>query len=757
MSVFLSTSGHSSKPWSELACGNRGGQQKRIARVRDALDIAAGGEHPAADDVAAVLVRTLAVPEQDALLRRLQGARKMDTTDELWVRLGKSLVKQILSSFQTMSMLIVLLCVALRGAGITSYGQVRRTMGITIPRKTWRRTHTMQKVEPLPARGNGRRGYRKLSANIAVQVLEGNSVESCQFLRRKKRSVSDTKGDNDKEEPELHVAKSLTDTKTQIYQCNECVSGTISKSTWMRYLKKDFCEFRITKRKLDVCKKCLQWDQQIHPSCVASFQCWREKLEALVPDYFQRFDADILPTLPADAQKNMRVEFAEAFLQYVDDHAKSRPKSTVKGALKLAGELHSAEAAVAHELRTKWSKVSDQTSIGLLPLLQMHSLHFAIRDRSKDINTEHRLHPADGTIYFQLDFKEHDTLPVGPEETGDFWYANARLGITVLGICVWSAVSGPTYHTYCSTVSEQSGLFAVACLQDLLSKLDLKPYSTAVLWADVGPHFRCGRMIGFWLAHVLREFRFQATQLIFFPEHHGKGIIDGHFGRMRMWLLTLAQSRVVATLQEYCDGMGERADHYRAQNPKAPQCKFHAFMPPPKASLPQTSLRTDMLRSENIFVKSTYFWSSAWVQRKAMIYAHAMVGEVAHAAVRPSFDFSEAVKKADGAKGKWKEYYRTQCPEKRVLNIGSLQKTWDRLADLGLEYAARRQPLHVRMASFSASMRRKQELEQAGRVAAKQRREKSGEKLDNADSSSDSDSSSSSSSSDSSSSCSSTQ
>ena len=45
------------------------------------------------------------------------------------------------------------------------------------------------------------------------------------------------------------------------------------------------------------------------------------------------------------------------------------------------------------------------------------------------------------TLYFQMDFKEHDTLPVGPEEDGDWWYANSRLGITVLTIYMWSATS----------------------------------------------------------------------------------------------------------------------------------------------------------------------------------------------------------------------------------------------------------------------------------------------------------------------------
>ena len=418
------------------------------------------------------------------------------------------------------------------------------------------------------------------------------------------------------------------------------------------YLKKDFCEFRCAKRKLDVCKNYLQWDQQILPSAVSSFPIWRGKLEMQWPGYFERWDKEVVESLPAHAEKHIRVEFVEGFLNCVDNHSKTRKRSTAKGAVNIAGERHATEAEIATEIRNKWNKLADLECVGLLPLVQMHGLHFAIRDRSKEINTEHRLHPADGTLYFQIDFKEHDSLPVGPEESGDYWYAHARLGVTILRICVSSIAAGTTYHTYCSTVSEQSGLFTVACLLDLFAKLDLEPYTRAVLWADVGPHFRCSRLVGFWLSYVLRSLKLKATDLFFFPEHHGKGIIDGHFGRMRMWLLTLAKSKIISTLQGYTEGMGERAMQYKVQNPTSPNCVLHAFSPPVKSSLPNTALRTDMLRADNMFIKNVYFWSSKIVSGEVMMYAHAMAGESSYVCARPCLDLSAP---DDGATGPWKE------------------------------------------------------------------------------------------------------
>ena len=439
VTAFLLISGQPVKPWSEIAVHGRT-WKGRIARIREALDSAGGGQSPAADDVADALLKALTHSEKEVLLTRLQRSQKSDSADGMWVRIGKAFVQQILAASNNMSVLMVLLCVSLRNAGVTNHGEVRK-LGIDIPKRTWSRTHSMQKVEPLKRRGNGRQGYRKLSRDVALKVLDDHSVESSQFLKGRKRPATEMLQE-DSQEREVKIAKNLTDSKTQLYHCSECVADSVSKSTWMRYLKKDFSEYRCAKRRLDVCKKCLQWDQQVLSSAAFSFKTWRDKLEELVPSYFHRWDEEVVPALPPNAEKDMRVEYAEAFLNYVDEHGKSRPKSKAKGALKLAADLHRVEAEVAHELRSRWSKVRDQTSVGLLPLVQMHSLHFAVRDRSKEVNSEHRRHPADGTIYFQFDFKEHDTLPVGPEESGDFWYANARLGVTVLGICVWSAAWG---------------------------------------------------------------------------------------------------------------------------------------------------------------------------------------------------------------------------------------------------------------------------------------------------------------------------
>ena len=78
--------------------------------------------------------------------------------------------------------------------------------------------------------------------------------------------------------------------------------------------------------------------------------------------------------------------------------------------------LHKVEAAVLHEFRTQWACIAQEASVGLLPLVQMHCLHFSLCDTQKSQSLRDLRNPAEGHLYFWMDFKEHVSLPVGPEE-----------------------------------------------------------------------------------------------------------------------------------------------------------------------------------------------------------------------------------------------------------------------------------------------------------------------------------------------------
>ena len=274
-----------------------------------------------------------------------------------------------------------------------------------------------------------------------------------------------------------------------------------------------------------------------------------------------------------------------------------------------------------------------------------------------------------------------------------------------------------------------------------------------VMWCDVGPHYRNARFLAFWLVHLLKELGVPEASVEFFVEHHGKGIIDGHFGRMASWLDAIAKKKVVATLVDYCKFMGERAEMHHTENPMVPRCEFHAFTPPAKASLPPKVLDADWLRYRNMRIKSSYSWRSEMIGGEPMLHVRAMCGSEYFASARPVFLSAAALKKVDKATGPWKEYYRSSCPEKRELNIGSLSKCWAHMQALKPELTDRRQSHEERLASFRASVEHKRATQAAARQALQKRKAKAeGGASSGADSSDSSPASSSSSSSDSSSS-----
>ena len=109
-------------------------------------------------------------------------------------------------------------------------------------------------------------------------------------------------------------------------------------------------------------------------------------------------------------------------------------------------------------------------------------------------------------------------------EAGDWWYATARLQVTVLGIICWSKNGGRTYRTYCSHCLDQSTPFALTCVENALELEEAASYSRQVIWADCGGHFRSCRFIGEVLCKAVQDRQqLLSSELHFFAEGHGKG------------------------------------------------------------------------------------------------------------------------------------------------------------------------------------------------------------------------------------------
>ena len=125
------------------------------------------------------------------------------------------------------------------------------------------------------------------------------------------------------------------------------------------------------------------------------------------------------------------------------------------------------------------------------------------------------------------------TLPIGPNEVSELWYANSRLGYTTLTAIVWGMAFPGTKHyfTYISRIVERTTTFTNAIIQDLVRRLPLATTTDMGWWSDVGPHFRAYKVlgsIGYGLVDQLRIHQ----HVMYGVESHMKNPCDGFFAEL---------------------------------------------------------------------------------------------------------------------------------------------------------------------------------------------------------------------------------
>ena len=90
---------------------------------------------------------------------------------------------------------------------------------------------------------------------------------------------------------------------------------------------------------------------------------------------------------------------------------------------KVAFELHELASSIRHRLRTQWSPGSVERSLQMVT--EAYETHFGLRDAWTSWQAGCWRAPARGEVCVQLDYVEHHTLPIGPELTGEAYYANS--------------------------------------------------------------------------------------------------------------------------------------------------------------------------------------------------------------------------------------------------------------------------------------------------------------------------------------------
>ena len=164
----------------------------------------------------------------------------------------------------------------------------------------------------------------------------------------------------------------------------------------------------------------------------------------------------------------------------------------------------------------------------------------------------------DDELMVLMDFKENIKLGGGPIEIGNDFYCKKQCSVLGFAVVYKDQVTKQPcleYIDFFSDILSHDALFVSGCIKKILNKFlfnnsmgHLK-IRKVHFWNDTGRHFQCGELAHFLLKIVPFSFNVQVSWN-FFGEHHGKNILDGHFGLLSITIKNIERRKYIRTIQD---------------------------------------------------------------------------------------------------------------------------------------------------------------------------------------------------------------
>ena len=158
-------------------------------------------------------------------------------------------------------------------------------------------------------------------------------------------------------------------------------------------------------------------------------------------------------TDPDDTLSLQYLKFLKLFMDKNAERRMSQP--TAPGTVRYRQDLKEAEAAACCAL----AKYID--------IIQACAHHFGTVRRQHEQRELLERNLARNVVLVQLDYMENTSLPLGPEEAGDWYWATSREAVTTLGfyvVCWRDSVVRKEYYHYISQVLNHDSAHATGCL-----------------------------------------------------------------------------------------------------------------------------------------------------------------------------------------------------------------------------------------------------------------------------------------------------
>jgi hypothetical protein len=166
-----------------------------------------------------------------------------------------------------------------------------------------------------------------------------------------------------------------------------------------------------------------------------------------------------------------------------------------------------------------------------------------------------------GEVIIVMDFKENFRLGSGPVEVGQDFYQKTQVSCLGCAVHIGHADKPPTTHYFdvLSYSLSHDGLYVHEALKLVLPAVQAllcQPITALSFWMDCGPHFRCGEVLYDLVIDVPRRLQICApVRLNFFAEHHGKSIVDSHFGHISRAVHRFSMRERLVDINDICSAI----------------------------------------------------------------------------------------------------------------------------------------------------------------------------------------------------------
>ena len=420
----------------------------------------------------------------------------------------------------------------------------------------------------------------------------------------------------DKTEGSWVQVQTLTRDATSIWHEQEELRQNMSLRTMRRIMKQHLAHFKPAWSVSDMCIYCVDLQKKVLPQSEELITGVRQRLEAFMGSYFEAFD-EYANTVQLKSKPGLHLR---ELRHYIWHHSEAQPCQKHSSHSFPCGRLadRARGSGFPQNQRVQLHGLEAECCVKLqaqAKLLDGYLFHRSANEHQKPILTKLQEFPEPGHLTMLSDWKELFTLPVRAVKTGEEFYANSRMEISIFGSVLTERLPGgeetlTTHVLILSPILDHTACRTCQCLQLALEQRKQKSLKALDLISDSGGHFRSYENLWFNSVHLVSTLGCQ-VRTHYGVEKHMKASADRLFGLFETYMKIALRRQVdiveIVDLRNWLELINRE---FRHRDPTAPNLVVLLDTDSKKVPASQRF----KLRAPNLSISKTYCLSSVPVK-----------------------------------------------------------------------------------------------------------------------------------------------